>query len=82
MDFLGWRFIHHVPRKSKKKSLHIYRVYPIIGHVRREVVKLEDFGKDLAIALIAVIAAKVLDEIVEAVKRKTPRKPGKHSKGS
>lgn len=62
--------------------MRIYGVYLIIVYVRREVVKLEDFSKDLAIALIAVIAAKALDEIVEAVKRKTPKKPGKHSKGS
>ena len=47
---------------------------------------MEDLGKDLAIALVAVIAAKALDELVEVLKRKaskkTPKARGKHSKRS
>ena len=35
---------------------------------------------DLAIAIIAVIFAKVLDEVVQALKEKVSRKPGKHTK--
>lgn len=47
---------------------------------------MEDFSKDLAIALVAVIAAKALDELVEVLKKKaskkTPQTRGKHSKRS
>lgn len=53
---------------------------------RKEVVSLEEFNRDLAIALIAVIAAKALDELVEVLKKKaskkTPKTRGRHSKRS
>ena len=52
----------------------------------KEVNDLEDFGKDLLITLMGVIAAKALDETVEAikkaVKKKTSPQPGKHAKRS
>ena len=47
---------------------------------------MEDFIKDLSISLIAIIAAKGLDELVEVLKRKAskkdPQNRGKHSKRS
>lgn len=59
---------------------------PYNNRCRKEVIILEDFGKDLAIALVAVIAAKALDELVEVLKhktsKKTPKTRGKHSKRS
>lgn len=41
---------------------------------------MEDFKKDLIITLIGVAVGKLLDEEVEAIKRKASRPPGKHSK--
>ena len=35
--------------------------------------KMEEFGSDLAIALIAVLAAKALDELIELIKKKNPK---------
>lgn len=37
---------------------------------------------DLTIAVISVLLAKALDEGIEALKKKTSRKPGKHTKRS
>lgn len=37
---------------------------------------------DLTVAVIGVILAKALDEGIEALKKKTSRKPGKHAKRS
>ena len=48
---------------------------------RKEVVKLEEFAREITIAMIGVIAAKAVDELVEALKKKarkkTPEKRGK-----
>ncbi|WP_275060842.1 hypothetical protein [Enorma phocaeensis] len=41
---------------------------------------MEDFKRGLIITLIGVAVGKLLDEEVEAIKRKAPRPPGKHSK--
>lgn len=41
---------------------------------------MEDFKRDLIITLIGVAAGKLLDEMVEAIKRKASRPQGKHSK--
>lgn len=47
---------------------------------------MEDFGKDLLITLMGVIAAKALDETIEGIKKvikkKTSPQPGKHAKRS
>ena len=44
---------------------------------------MDEFGKDALLALLGVMAAKTLDELVEFLKRKkTSKKPGKHSKRS
>lgn len=48
---------------------------------------MDDLKLQLAMTLAGVIAAKALDELVEAAKRlrrkkKTPKKRGKHSKRS
>lgn len=44
---------------------------------------MDGFGKDALLALLGVLAAKVLDELVEFLKRKkTPKKAGKHSRRS
>ena len=37
---------------------------------------------DLTIVVISVLLAKALDEVIEALKKKTSRKPGKHAKRS
>ena len=37
---------------------------------------------DLTIAVISVLLAKALDEGIEALKKKTSSKPGKHTKWS
>lgn len=37
---------------------------------------------DLTIVVISVLLAKALDEGIEALKKKTSRKPGKHTKRS
>lgn len=37
---------------------------------------------DLTIVVISVLLAKALDEGIEALKKKTSRKPGKHAKRS
>ena len=41
---------------------------------------MDDFKRDLILTLIGVAFGKVLDEVVEAVKRKASRPQGKHSK--
>lgn len=49
-------------------------------------IALDDFKRELAVALIATIAAKALDELVDALKekasKKTPERPDEHSKRS
>lgn len=60
--------------------MHLYRIAYIIVDVRREVVKMDDFKRDLILTLIGVAFGKALDEVVEAVKRKASRPQGKHSK--
>ena len=62
-------------------------VYPIIitvrkGELKKEVVKMDEQIWDLAVAIISVIFAKALDEGIQALKEKTSRKPGKHTKRS
>ena len=63
-----------------------YRVTPIIvsvNRITREGVKeMQDFLRDLAVTILGVIAAKALDEGIEAIKRKTSPQPGKHAKRS
>ena len=63
-------------------SLLYYGVYPIIIDVRKEVVQMDDKIWDLTIVVISVLLAKALDEGIEALKKKTSRKPGKHTKRS
>lgn len=43
---------------------------------------MKDFWENLLTTLIGVVAAKALDELVESLKEKTPRTPGKHQKRS
>lgn len=59
-----------------------YKVYPIIIDVRREVIQLEDRVWDVFLVVLGVVLAKVTDETVERLKKKTPRNPGKHAKRS
>lgn len=62
--------------------MHFYGVYPIIITVRREVIQLEDRVWDVFLVVLGVVLAKVTDETVERLKKKTSRKPGKHTKRS
>lgn len=62
--------------------MHFYGVYHIIITVRREVIQLEDRVWDVFLVVLGVVLAKVTDETVERLKKKTPRKPGKHTKRS
>lgn len=41
---------------------------------------MEEFAKELLVVLIGAVAAKALDELVEAIKEKASRKHGKHSR--
>ena len=41
---------------------------------------MRDFVEGLAQTLIGVVAAKALDEIIERLKEKTSKQPGKHAK--
>lgn len=65
-----------------KQFLHYCGVYPIIIGVRREVIQLDERAWDVFLVILGVVLAKVTDETVERLKRKTPRKPGKHAKRS
>ena len=58
-----------------------YRVYLLIID-RREVIEMDGFVKELAIAIAGVIFAKALDEAIEVLKKKTSSRPGKHAKRS
>lgn len=41
-----------------------------------------DFVEGIAQTLIGVIAAKALDEIIDRLKKKTPKQAGKHARRS
>lgn len=43
---------------------------------------MEERAWDVFLVILGVVLAKVTDETVERLKRKTPRKPGKHAKRS
>ena len=60
-----------------------YRVYPIIIDVKgKEVVQMEEFIKDLAIAVISSLVTVAAETAIQALKKKTSRKAGKHAKRS
>lgn len=43
---------------------------------------MKEFAEGIAQTLIGVIAAKVLDELIERLKEKTPKQAAKHAKRS
>lgn len=43
---------------------------------------MDDRVWDVLLVILGVVLAKGVDEAVEVLKRKTPRKPGKHAKRS
>ena len=58
-------------------------VYPIIIDVKgKEVVQMEEFIKDLAIAVISSLVTVAAETAIQALKKKTSRKAGKHAKRS
>ena len=61
-------------------------VYPIIIDIRKEVMPMDDFSKELAIAvvssLVTVVTEQAIEAITKALKRKISRKAGKHAKRS
>jgi hypothetical protein len=49
---------------------------------RKEVVQMEEFLKDLAVAVISSLVTVAAETAIQALKEKTSRKAGKHAKRS